>query len=362
MKDTKNLSNFGQVIETKMNFISLTNIKTFTALVSCMAKIVKKCFQNCLVIFVITGFLVAADPSIAQEFRKAGTAGFVFLEIPVSARMQAMGETGISMPDMYSEGLFVNPGLVALAGQPFSVNVTYANWYVETNHMAAGLSYKIPMIGTIGLSIVSFDFGTIQKTRVLSSEEFGTFVDLGSYTANAYALGLTYARSLTEKFSMGVTAKYVRETIDQYYADNFVFDLGFIYLTGFESLRIAAYLQNFGLETAYVGDKFRMPQILKMGISYDVIGELQSSERLTLLAEAVHPSDAGERVHVGLEGVLLGSVILRGGYKFGYDDEDFTLGVGLRFNYRMNRFDLNFSYMQHEYLDNTLRYTLMVNF
>jgi hypothetical protein len=312
---------------------------------------------------IILVFLVTVSVTYGQEFRKAGTAGFVFLEIPVSSRSQAMGETGITLSDMHSEGLYINPALIALSDNPFSVNVTYANWYVETDHMAAGITYRIPQIGTVGLSIVNFDFGTINKTRVILPDlgETGPYIDLGTYTAQAYAIGLTYARELTEKFTMGITAKYVRENIDVYYADNFVFDIGFIYLTGFHSLRIGASLQSFGLETAYANEKFRMPQILKMGLSYDFFGEIGDREYVTVIAEAVHPSDANERVHLGLEAVLLGSVMLRTGYKFGYDDEDFTLGLGLKFRYNMHQFRADFSYMQHEYLEDTFRYTLVVD-
>lgn len=181
------------------------------------------------------------------------------------------------------------------------------------------------------------------------------------FQAQAYAVGLTYARSLTERFSMGISVRYVRETIDQFYADNFVFDLGFIYLTGFESLRIGAFLQSFGLETAYANEKFRMPQILKMGLSYDFLGTIGDRERLTLLAEAIHPSDASERVHLGMEGVLLGSVILRAGYKFAYDNEDLTIGLGLKFDYHMHSFRADFSYQRHNYLEDTFRYSLVVD-
>ena len=308
--------------------------------------------------------LLLAAAGWSQEFRKAGKAGFVFLEIPVSARALAMGETGITMPDMLSEGMYVNPALIAFNGNPLSLNATYASWYVETAHMAAGFTYKIPLIGTVGLSIVNFDFGTIKKTRIILPDfgETGPFIDLGTYSAQAYAIGLTFARTLTEKFTMGVTVKYVRENIDQYYADNFVFDIGFIYQTGFYSLRLAAFLQSFGLETAYANEKFRMPQILKMGLSYDVWGGWDDDRRLTVIAETVHPSDADERIHLGMEGVLMRSVVLRAGYKFGYDDEDLTLGLGLQFKYNMNNFRLDFAYMNHKYLENTLRYSLVVDF
>jgi len=308
-------------------------------------------------VLLVCGFVVRGG---AQDFSKVGTAGFVFLEIPVSSRYQAMGETGISLIDLASEGLFVNPALIEYAENPVSLNATYAKWYVETDHMAAAVSYRWPGVGTLGLSVMHFNFGEVTKTRNPTINDVGSYTNLGTYTAGAYAAGLTYARRLTDQFSVGATVKYVREDIDIYSADNIVADIGFIYLLGFESLRIGAFLQNFGLEAVYANEKFRMPQLLKIGMSGEILGDHTKSERLTMLAEMIHPSDANERIHMGMEGVLLNSIFLRAGYKFGYEDEDYTLGLGLQFIYAMKKFRLDFAFMSHAYLENTLRYTLVI--
>ncbi|MBN2088590.1 hypothetical protein JW964_03210, partial [candidate division KSB1 bacterium] len=68
----------------------------------------------------------------SQDFQKIATTGFVFLELPVTARSVAMGETGITMTNAAAEGLFTNPALISLAPQRMSANVSYADWYVET--------------------------------------------------------------------------------------------------------------------------------------------------------------------------------------------------------------------------------------
>mgnify|MGYP006300360453 CR=1 FL=1 len=294
----------------------------------------------------------------AQDFQKIGTTGYVFLELPVTARYVGMGETGISMPNASAEGLFWNPALIPLGGKKAGLAVSHADWYVETTLQAFGLIYDIPLFGTLGLQAVNFDFGEIQKTINPTASQTGSYIDLGTYTAGAYAIGLSYARSLTNKFSFGTTLKYVRETIDIYNSDNVIADIGFMYFTGFKSLRIAAFLQNFGLESKYETEKFKMPQQLKMGISAEVFGNTESANRLTLLAEALHPNDANERIHLGMEALLYHSVILRAGYKFGYDEENLCAGAGLRFDFAGNSLRFDFAYMNHEHLDSTLRYTL----
>ncbi|MBD3378425.1 PorV/PorQ family protein [candidate division KSB1 bacterium] len=314
--------------------------------------------------FIFSTFLMLLWHSFpcAQDFEKTGTTGFVFLELPATARLQGMGETGMTLPDAGADGLFVNPALTALQQQRLALSVSRANWYVETSHQAFGLTYAVPVIGTIGVQAVYFDFGEIEKTKNPGSDQTGSYIDLGTYTAGAYAVGLSFGRSLTDKFSFGASLKYVRESIDIYHADNVITDIGFLYQTGFHSLRIGTFLQNFGLESNYSQEKFKMPQILRMGLSGELVGSFDDPTRLTLVAEASHPSDANERIHLGMESIISNTLIVRAGYKFGYDEESLCLGGGLRFDLRGTAFGFDMAYMNHERLDATVRYTLVMEF
>jgi hypothetical protein len=306
--------------------------------------------------------LFLTNAARGTEFQKIGTAGFVFLELPVSARFVGLGETGISLPDARADGLFFNPALIALNTERLGLTMSYADWYVETTHQAFGVTYHNPLFGTIGVSVVSFDFGEVEKTINPTAAQTGSYIQLGTYTAGAYAVGVSYARSLTDKFSFGFSLKYARETIDAYSADNVIADLGFLYLTGFHSLRIGAALQNFGLEAKYAAEKFKMPQQLRLGISAEVLGQLSAPNHLTAILEASHPNDADERIQLGLEGVLSRWLVLRGGYKFGHDEENWTLGSGLIFPFKGKRVNFDCAYFEHKRLDSTLRYTLAMEF
>lgn len=294
----------------------------------------------------------------AGEFQKVGTTGFVFLELPVTARYMSMGESGISMPFSAVEGLFVNPALITFSEQKTAAIISYSEWYVETSHQALGIVRDLGSIGTIGLQVVYFDFGEMQRTRNPGINDYGSYVNLGTFTASAYSLGFSYAKKLTDNFSFGTTVKYVRETIDVYFADNFITDIGFIYFTGYKGLRIGTFLQNFGLESVYADEKFRMPQQLKMGISGEIWGNYQSPYHLTLITEAIHPSNARERIHTGAELMISGALLIRGGYKFGYDEENWTAGIGLKFEYVAKQFNLVLGYMPHKHLGSTYRYSL----
>ena len=101
-----------------------------------------------------------------------------------------------------------------------------------------------------------------------------------------------------------------------------------MYQTGFRSLRLAATIQNFGTEATFINESFKMPALLRLGVAAELLGGLDEDFALTALVEAVHPSDADERVNVGLEVRWLRMLSLQGGYKFYYDEESYSFGAG----------------------------------
>ncbi len=311
--------------------------------------------------------LLLLSTSLHGELReKTGTTGFVFLKIPASARQIAMGETGIALPNAGSDAIFVNPALASLIPQTHALSFSYGDWYLDTRHQTLSYTRNLNLLGSVGVHVLNYQFGEMTKTRVLSSFEADQIVDgdnnkyrdLGTFTAGAYSVGITYARRLTDKFSIGSNLKYVRENIDIYSADNIVADIGFIFFTGFKSLRVAAFLQNFGLETGYVSETFKMPQTMTLGISGDILGSYQSPGYLAFTLEAKHPNDESEKIHAGLEGLWNNMLSLRCGYKLGSDYEKLTIGMGIRFVFQAKQFQLDMAYMNHEYLQSTMRYSL----
>ncbi|MEZ4747835.1 MAG: PorV/PorQ family protein [Calditrichia bacterium] len=321
-------------------------------------EMIKKTLLLCLTI-------VLCQSGLAQEFRKSGTSGFAFLQIPVSARYAALGDAGITLSNVGADGLFVNPALVVLSDAQLSLSATHANWYVDTKHQALGVAYHLRGVGAIGISVINFDFGDIPRTANYipgifepSANETSPFAQQGSYTAGATAFGVSLSRSLTAQFAFGATLKYVQESIDNYDASNVIADIGFLYFTGFHSMRVGAFLQNFGLETQYANEKFKMPQQLRLEISAELIGDLASPNRLTLIADAAQANDADERLHIGAEATLMNAVVLRSGYKFGYDYENLTLGLGLNFMWSQKRVGLDLAYMNHDLLESTVRTTV----
>jgi hypothetical protein len=318
-------------------------------------KIIKK-YSVGLIIFVFAVLLLFDPVAWAQDFKKTATAGFTFLQVPATARTAALGESSIALSDMDAQGYFTNPAALGFTLKVHSLSISYAPWIADIKNYASSYAYNSP-IGIFALGFQMMDYGSIPRTVVGGGQRVYEIV--GTYDANSLALGLSYSKMLTDRFSFGVTFKYVQEKIYIYKASNILFDGGVLYYTGFGTLRIAAALQNFGTDAKFIADVFKMPTVLRLGTAAEVLGDLNSEYRVTLLAELLHPNNSDERINVGGEVAWNNTVILRGGYKFFYDEESFSLGIGLNPNLSVP-LNIDFAYSDYGRLGDILRFSLSV--
>ncbi len=307
------------------------------------------------------------------QFKRVATAGFTFLEIPVSARSSAMGEVGLTLSNAGAQALFTNPALLGFSKGNHSIYFSFGNYLVETQQQAAAYAINLGEFGIAGISIYRLDAGSMVRTVNADPNNPGAgYRVTGSFNAADIAIGLSYARKLTDHFAFGGTIKYVEENIAEFKAANEVLDFGMIYFTGFRSLRIAGGIQNLGVDARFSGalsnggtlegDNFSMPVCLKLSAAMEVIGTYDSPTRLTLAVEGLHPSDYPERVNVGTEFWYKDLFAIRGGYKFNYDEEGLTAGIGLNgkpFGYP-DEFDV--SYTDYGRLGYVVRFSLSLRF
>lgn len=300
--------------------------------------------------------LLLFSSTFGQEFSKTGTAGFTFLEIPVFARSSALGEASVALHDLNSSALFTNPGVLGYSDKSHSLSLSYSSWIAEIKHYSTAYSFKSDL-GVFAVGAVILDYGTMPRTIKSSGQKF--FESAGTFSANSIAVSGAYSKRLTDKFSFGVALKYVRESIDVYSADNILFDGGIIYFTGLSSLRIGASIQNFGVNSKFINDEFKMPAMLRLGLAGEIVGGYDEEYRVTLIAEALHPSDSDEKVNTGIEVAWNEMIIFRGGYKFFYDEETVSFGIGIDPKLQIPM-SLDFSYSDYGRLGNLLRFSMQL--
>jgi hypothetical protein len=78
-------------------------------------------------------------------------------------------------------------------------------------------------LGTIGLSFTYLDYGDMEVTTLREPDGTGEI-----FSPKDMAIGLTYSYNLTDRFSLGGTAKYVHQNIWNTNASAFAADLGIL--------------------------------------------------------------------------------------------------------------------------------------
>lgn len=307
-----------------------------------------------LIFFSLSILILSVNDTLAQKFRKTATAGFVFLELPVSARTTGLGEAGITLSDLNSDGVFVNPAICGFTNRTHNVSFFYSPYFAEIKQYATSYSFN-SNLGVFSVGALMFDYGTMPKTQKVAGQR--VYEIIGTFSSRSLAFLLSYSRMLTDKFSFGISLKYVNEKIDIYSANNVVLDGGVLYYTGLGSLRIGATIQNFGTDAKFINDPFKMPAVLKLGAAAEIFGDFNSDYRVTTLMEAIHPNDGDERLNTGLELSWKNIFSIRGGYKFFYDEETYSFGIGINGEPSIPvSFDISIS--NYGRLGNILRLTL----
>lgn len=313
--------------------------------------------------------LGAAWPATALA-QKVGTSSLQFLKVMPTARATALGDAYSALASG-ADAVFWNPaGITGAASHDIALTLTL--WIFDSRQ--AALAYSVPLgeIGSLGLQLQYVDYGEIEETRVDQLEFVGTGGDMrynpgltgNVFSPSALVAGLTYAKDLTERFSTGLTVKFVHESLyssgtvtvpdeaggyDTYNTavSLFLFDFGMRYRTGFRSMILGASVQNFGSQVKYGEEGYPAPLAFRLGLSFNVFGSdglawVDEQNRLTMAFDIFQPNDYAQQLHVGAEYCFADAFALRGGYKWNYDTEGLTLGAGVRT--QLTGVDLRFDY------------------
>jgi len=189
-----------------------------------------------------------------------GTVGFEFLRTQMGARPSAMAGAFVSIPgDLYA--IYYNPaGLAEAVDRSFTA--TYLNHLLDFQSGFAAYLHPAGKRGKVAAGIHYIDYGTFQKT-----DDFGN--DVGSFGANSLVLSVSYSAKLHPKVLYGVTAKYIRSSIDQYTSDAFAADAGLMVHVPFDrDLDVGVGVSNVGqVRTAFIKTKEELPFLVSAGLS-----------------------------------------------------------------------------------------------
>jgi hypothetical protein len=234
-----------------------------------------------------------------------------------------MGGAFVSVADDAS-AIFWNPSGIARLSQSV-VSFNQVVWPADVQMTQASYVFHLSFIpGTLGINARSLYMDEQPVRDVFRPEGTGEYFDAGDVS-----FGLTYARSLTDKFAAGFSVNYVRSGLAEYEATSYTLDFGTLYTTGYRSLQIGMAISNLGSDMKFVERPVKMPTVFRVGVSMNLYRNGEHNVLST--AEFSHPPDNAERLNWGAEYAFREFFFLRGGYNFKYDSEGIAGGAGVKF-------------------------------
>ena len=176
---------------------------------------------NIKTLYIIAFALILSNISNAQTQNPTGqddndrviTTAVPFLSITPDSRSGAMGDAGVAIsPDANS--VHWNPSKLVFIDNKMGFALSYSPWLAKIiNDMSLSyLSgyYKLTREQAIAVSLRYFDLGEIFFTDDQNNPQ-------GNFNPKELAIDATYARMLSENFSLGITLRYINSNLTGYY-------------------------------------------------------------------------------------------------------------------------------------------------
>lgn len=305
----------------------------------------------------IFNLLLAALPAGAWA-SGPGTTAAPFLKAAMSPRAVAVGGAYSAMADD-SGAVFVNPaGLAQFSQREAALDFST---YLQDARMG-NLSYAGEVRGNrFGLGVTFMTVGGIERRGL--ADRVGIVPEAGTFGASDMAVTLCYARKdfspeLLPNLDGGLSAKFIRSSIDDKNAVALAVDAGAIYRAS-AKIKFSLALQNLGTKMKFVDEADPLPLNVRAGGAYAV------SERLKLAAElAGWLQDEKFYPSLGAEYWFRDALALRGGYKFGYDTANLgpEVGLSLGFGVKVKGLGVDYSFLPFGDLGSVHRFGIWMQF
>lgn len=317
--------------------------------------------------------LLTVNIFAGEGFNKAGRTSLQFLKIGIGARQAALGEACIANVHDVS-AVFWNPaGIIGIPHAEAAFN--YTKWFGDMDFTSGAIGFRLGDYGVGAISYISLNYGQLQEALVTSPTGHMDTRTGDTFSGKDLAIGISYARSLTSNFSIGVSIKYIQEDLFTYTSSLWGFDIGTLYDTGWKGIRLAMSAQNFASQARWLHtgaeerQSYEIPLLYRIGWSIDLLGAedlflggRKEHQRLTFNMDAIHTNDYAERLHLGMEYWLFDLFTIRSGYRFNYEEGNLSFGGGLKYQIRSITLKIDYAYVNYDFLNSPHRFSLCVTF
>jgi Type IX secretion system protein PorV len=325
---------------------------------------------NILLTFILTLLISISLFPQGKDVSKVGTTSATFLEIGVGATASGMGGAYVSAVNDVS-ALYWNPASIARMTND-EVSFTHTTWIAQTNLDYAALVLPLGDIGNIAASYTSLSMPDMAVTTVEMPDGTGEY-----FSAGDLAVGISYARPITDRFAIGFTVKYIQENIWHEIGTAFAADAGTSFRTDLlGGMIIGASISNFGTSMQLSGIDTRsfirvdptelgtndqvpvdielgswpLPLLFRIGVSDTPVNT--DNFKLKVAVDALHPNDNYESMNVGGELSYRGFLFIRGGYQslFLPDGEGgLSFGIGVNTKELFSNDVVHFDYAYRDF-------------
>lgn len=296
------------------------------------------------VVFVLFGILFTLMTN-AQESQEV----FSFLRVPVSAHVAALGGDNITIDDDDPTVIFHNPALICNTADK-SINLNFMTYMKGSKSASASFIKAWKERATWGVSAQYMDYGSIKETTVEN-------IEVGTFSAKDIALAGTFTYLLSDRWSGGITLRFISSSIAGYNSIGIATDLGLNYFDEERGWSISAVAKNLGGQVkAYQDEHEKIPLDLLIGVSKRLSA---APIRFSATLARLNRWDTSfiQHVSLGLDVFIGESVYLAAGYNFrrskemkisdGDSSSNHGAGISAGAGLTLKRFKLNLAYAKY---------------
>lgn len=320
--------------------------------------------------------LLAFDCIYAGGGNRTGTGGAAQLLIPVGVRGIAMGGGNVATSSGV-EALFWNPAGTSKNINSASVSFSHMEYIADIGVEYGAVSANFAGFGVLSFAVKSLSIGDILVTTTQDPDGTGK-----TFAPQMLTTGVSFARQLTDRIAVGVTANLVTETLGEVSATGMAFDVGVVYdnLADIHGLSFGIAMKNIGPQMKFDGSgllqegsvlglsrppglvkiesaPFELPSTFELGLGYKpkVLDEMNS---VLISTSFKHNNFSDDEYRVGLEYGYNNTFFLRGGYTFApeqaFNDSyiyGFTGGAGIDYSFESISIKVDYAYRYARFFD-----------
>lgn len=190
-----------------------------------------------------------------------GNNTYEFLNLPVSARVAALGSNFLVANDNDLSLAVINPSLIG-DNLHHQLSLSFAEYISDVNYGTVAYSHTFKKVGSFATALQFINYG-----RFLEADETG--LTYGNFSGGEYAFTLGWGRKLHKNFMLGANLKMIYSQLEKYNSFGLAVDVAGTYVHEKSGFMASVLFKNIGRQLdAYVpGNIEPLPFEFQLGIA-----------------------------------------------------------------------------------------------